>query len=64
MMVGGTARDSGVRVTATDERSGVWAQVTSEDEAWGSDVELQIKDAGGTPFLSTVASARTARSRP
>ncbi|MFF8970222.1 zf-HC2 domain-containing protein [Streptomyces sp. NPDC014995] len=36
-----------VRVTATDERSGVWAQVTIEDEVYGSQVELQVKDAAG-----------------
>ncbi|MFI6034801.1 zf-HC2 domain-containing protein [Streptomyces sp. NPDC051315] len=36
-----------VRVTATDERSGVWAQVTIEDEVYGSQVELRVKDAAG-----------------
>ncbi|MFC9290587.1 zf-HC2 domain-containing protein [Streptomyces sp. NPDC057052] len=34
-------------VAATDQRSGVWAQVTSEDEIWGSQVELEVKDAAG-----------------
>ncbi|MEV6617384.1 zf-HC2 domain-containing protein [Streptomyces sp. NPDC051051] len=34
-------------VAATDQRSGVWAQVTSEDELWGSQVELKVKDAAG-----------------
>ncbi|MFH9861416.1 zf-HC2 domain-containing protein [Streptomyces sp. NPDC017202] len=34
-------------VAATDQRSGVWAQVTSEDELWGSQVELEVKDAAG-----------------
>ncbi|MEU8649809.1 zf-HC2 domain-containing protein [Streptomyces sp. NPDC048737] len=34
-------------VAATDQRSGVWAQVTSEDEVWGSRVELEVKDAAG-----------------
>jgi anti-sigma factor RsiW len=35
------------QLTATDERSGVWAQVTTRDEEWGSDVELEIKDGAG-----------------
>ncbi len=34
-------------VAATDARTGVWAQVTTEDEASGSQVELQVKDAAG-----------------
>lgn len=34
-------------LAATDQRSGVWAQVTSEDELWGSRVELEVKDAAG-----------------
>ncbi|MFF9282643.1 zf-HC2 domain-containing protein [Streptomyces griseosporeus] len=36
-----------VRVAATDERSGVWAQVTTADEDWGSRVELTVKDGAG-----------------
>ncbi|MFE0514351.1 zf-HC2 domain-containing protein [Streptomyces sp. NPDC058964] len=40
--------DSAVRVTAaTDTRSGVWAQVTTADADWGSQVELKVKDATG-----------------
>ncbi|AXE90289.1 zf-HC2 domain-containing protein [Streptomyces sp. Go-475] len=34
-------------VAATDARTGVWAQVTTEDEASGSQLELQVKDAAG-----------------
>ncbi|GGW55268.1 zf-HC2 domain-containing protein [Streptomyces griseoloalbus] len=44
------AEDGGgraVSITATDERSGVWAQVTTEDRAWGSHVELKVKDGAG-----------------
>jgi anti-sigma factor RsiW len=38
--------DEGPRtVAATDARTGVWAQVTTEDEASGSQVELQVRDA-------------------
>ncbi|CAL9655648.1 hypothetical protein SUDANB176_06781 [Streptomyces sp. enrichment culture] len=36
-----------VSIAATDERSGVWAQVTTEDEAWGSQVELKVRDGAG-----------------
>ncbi|MGW1777541.1 zf-HC2 domain-containing protein [Streptomyces sp. NPDC002143] len=49
MMAGagsGDAQDA-VRVTATDEKSGVWAQVTTENETWGSHVQLEVKDAAG-----------------
>ncbi|MGV9291122.1 zf-HC2 domain-containing protein [Streptomyces sp. NPDC003719] len=48
----------GVRVTATDERTGVWAQVTAEDEAWGSDVELEVKDGAGPRSCRLVAVGR------
>ncbi|MEU5510153.1 zf-HC2 domain-containing protein [Streptomyces fungicidicus] len=44
------ARDDGgsaVSITATDERSGVWAQVTTADEAWGSAMEIEVKDGAG-----------------
>ncbi|WP_460071675.1 zf-HC2 domain-containing protein [Streptomyces sp. YKOK-I1] len=47
MMAGGDDAEDAVRVTATDEKSGVWAQVTIEDEAWGSDIELKVKDGAG-----------------
>ncbi|MDH6627785.1 anti-sigma factor RsiW [Streptomyces sp. LBL] len=44
-----------VRVTATDERSGVWAQITTEDEAWGSDVEITVKDGAGPRTCRLIA---------
>ncbi|GAB2330834.1 zf-HC2 domain-containing protein [Streptomyces variabilis] len=34
-------------VEATDERSGVWAEVKIEDRDWGSSVQLRVKDAAG-----------------
>ncbi|MFI2433230.1 zf-HC2 domain-containing protein [Streptomyces sp. NPDC018693] len=46
VLAGGDGSDA-VRVTATDERSGVWAEITAEDAAWGSRVELKVKDAAG-----------------
>ncbi|MBC9725956.1 zf-HC2 domain-containing protein [Streptomyces sp. TRM68367] len=50
--------DSVVRVAATDERSGVWAQVTTEREVWGSQVELEVKDAAGPRACHLVAIGR------
>ncbi|MER7486817.1 zf-HC2 domain-containing protein [Streptomyces sp. NPDC126497] len=38
---------SAVSVAATDERSGVWARVTTEDEAWGSNLAIEVKDGAG-----------------
>ncbi|MFJ5259932.1 anti-sigma factor family protein [Streptomyces sp. NPDC088387] len=45
VMAGGG--ESAVVVEATDARSGVWAQVTAEDEVWGANIELKVKDAAG-----------------
>ncbi|MFH8798619.1 zf-HC2 domain-containing protein [Streptomyces sp. NPDC017936] len=50
--------EQAVRVTATDERSGVWAQVTTEDEIWGSQVELEVKDAAGPRACRLIAVGR------
>jgi hypothetical protein len=47
-----------VRVSATDERSGVWARVTSEDEPWGSQVGLEVRDAAGPRTCLLVAVGR------
>ncbi|MET9385538.1 zf-HC2 domain-containing protein [Streptomyces sp. NPDC002928] len=47
--------DGAVRVAATDERSGVWAQVTTQDEYYGSDVELQVKDGAGPRSCRLIA---------
>ncbi|MXM64429.1 hypothetical protein GR925_13475 [Streptomyces sp. HUCO-GS316] len=47
IMSGDSGGEKAVQVTATDERSGVWAQVTTQDEDWGSAVELEIKDGAG-----------------
>ncbi|MBR8638368.1 zf-HC2 domain-containing protein [Streptomyces tuirus] len=48
MMAQGGSEDPPVRVAATDARTGVWAQVTTEDEASGSQVELKVKDSAGS----------------
>ncbi|MDH6566214.1 anti-sigma factor ChrR (cupin superfamily) [Streptomyces sp. SAI-117] len=42
-------------VQATDARSGVWAQVTTEDEDWGTQVELKVKDESGPRSCHLVA---------
>ncbi|MFG2883577.1 zf-HC2 domain-containing protein [Streptomyces sp. NPDC048297] len=40
--------ENGPRVTAaTDQATGVWARITSEDEDWGSRLRLEVKDASG-----------------
>ncbi len=35
------------QISATDTRTGVWAQVTTQDRVWGSEVDVQVKDSGG-----------------
>lgn len=50
------AADSpGDRVAATDADTGVWAQVTTTDRTWGTDVDVQVKDAGGPRSCRLVA---------
>ncbi|MFE9808504.1 zf-HC2 domain-containing protein [Streptomyces sp. NPDC005227] len=43
------------RVAATDAETGVWAEVTTADRTWGTDVEVQVKDAGGPRSCQLVA---------
>jgi hypothetical protein len=52
--------DSGqtASIEATDARSGVWAQVTTEDEDWGTQVELKVKDEAGPRACHLVAVSR------
>ncbi|MEW2612937.1 zf-HC2 domain-containing protein [Streptomyces sp. NPDC047880] len=47
MMAEGSAEEQPRTVAATDTRTGVWAQVTTEDEASGSQVELKVRDGSG-----------------
>ncbi|MFF8945686.1 zf-HC2 domain-containing protein [Streptomyces sp. NPDC014864] len=42
----GTGKEP-MQVSATDARTGVWAQVSAENADWGSQVELRIKDGAG-----------------
>ncbi|AYC36972.1 MULTISPECIES: zf-HC2 domain-containing protein [Streptomyces] len=45
-------------VEATDAKSGVWAQVVTEDEDWGTAVELKVKDESGPRSCHLVAISR------
>ncbi|MEV6957660.1 zf-HC2 domain-containing protein [Streptomyces sp. NPDC051207] len=45
-------------VTAADERSGVWARLTAEDQEWGSEVELTVGDGAGPRVCRLVAVGR------
>ncbi|WP_406723936.1 zf-HC2 domain-containing protein [Streptomyces sp. GD-15H] len=47
MMTSGGDRPPRASIAATDERSGVWAEITTEDEDWGSRLELKVKDGAG-----------------
>ncbi|MFG2309319.1 anti-sigma factor family protein [Streptomyces sp. NPDC048566] len=42
-------------VTATDADTGVWAQVTTTDRVWGTDVDVRVKDPGGPRSCRLVA---------
>ncbi|MET9154926.1 zf-HC2 domain-containing protein [Streptomyces griseoflavus] len=55
---GGAGAGRVVSIAATDERSGVWAEVTAEDEAWGSHVELRVKDGAGPRVCHLVVIGR------
>lgn len=55
---GGGGGEAAVSVAATDERSGVWAEVTWEDEAWGSHLRLTVKDGAGPRVCRLVVIGR------
>ncbi|MFC4466533.1 zf-HC2 domain-containing protein [Streptomyces xiangluensis] len=42
VLAGGSDAD-GQRVAATDPGTGVWAEVTTHDRAWGSDIDFMVK---------------------
>ncbi|MFF8097289.1 zf-HC2 domain-containing protein [Streptomyces sp. NPDC016675] len=50
--------DAAVRLTATGERSGVWARITTEDEAWGTGVRLEVRDGAGPRSCRLIAVGR------
>ncbi|KUL72274.1 MULTISPECIES: zf-HC2 domain-containing protein [unclassified Streptomyces] len=45
-------------VEATDARSGVWAQVRTENEVYGTQVELKVKDGAGPRTCHLIAVGR------
>ncbi|MFE9702670.1 zf-HC2 domain-containing protein [Streptomyces sp. NPDC005930] len=42
-------------LSATDARSGVWARITAQDAAWGTDVRLEVEDGAGPRSCRLVA---------
>ncbi|MEW2167353.1 zf-HC2 domain-containing protein [Streptomyces sp. NPDC007084] len=45
----------GNRVAATDADTKVWAQVSTTDRIWGTDVDVRVKDPGGPRSCQLVA---------
>ncbi|MFD7708704.1 zf-HC2 domain-containing protein [Streptomyces sp. NPDC059785] len=43
------------RMAATDAATGVWAQITTQDRVWGSEIDAEVKDAGGSRACQLVA---------
>ncbi|MCX5425337.1 zf-HC2 domain-containing protein [Streptomyces sp. NBC_00078] len=58
MMAEGSTRNAAVRMAATDTKSGVWAQVTTQDEKSGSRVKLEVKDGAGPRSCRLIAIGR------
>ncbi|MGW0822862.1 hypothetical protein [Streptomyces sp. NPDC002845] len=56
-IVAGSGSESAT-VEATDPDSGVWAEVRAEDRVWGSQIDLQVKDASGPRPCRLVAIGR------
>ncbi|MFH9810455.1 zf-HC2 domain-containing protein [Streptomyces olivaceus] len=55
---GGPAAPVTATTTATDERSGVWARLTTADEDWGTDVRVEVRDGAGPRSCRLVAVGR------
>ncbi|MGP4043562.1 anti-sigma factor family protein [Streptomyces sp. 2A115] len=49
---------NGERIAATDPGTGVWAEVTTLNRAWGSEVDLKVKDSSGPRPCELVAVGR------
>ncbi|WRZ89050.1 zf-HC2 domain-containing protein [Streptomyces sp. NBC_01007] len=43
------------QMARTDAETGVWAQVSTRDRVWGSEIEVQVKDAKGPRSCELVA---------
>lgn len=57
MMAHGSSTGA-VQVAATDAKSGVWAQLTTQDESTGSQVKLEVKDGAGPRSCRLIAIGR------
>ncbi|GAA3997157.1 zf-HC2 domain-containing protein [Streptomyces marokkonensis] len=58
VVVHASRADTTGRLTATGERSGVWAQLTAEGQAWGTGVELKVRDRAGPRSCRLIAVGR------
>ncbi|EPD66858.1 zf-HC2 domain-containing protein [Streptomyces sp. HGB0020] len=58
MMANAGGGDTVDRITATDAKSGVWAQVTTQNAESGSQVQLEIKDGAGPRSCRLIAVGR------
>jgi hypothetical protein len=58
MMANAGGGDTVDRITATDAKSGVWAQVTTQNAESGSQVQLEIKDGAGPRSCRQIAVGR------
>jgi hypothetical protein len=52
---GSTTTAAATTMTATDPQTGVWAQITSEDRVWGSEIDVTVKDKSGPHACHLVA---------
>lgn len=55
---GGSSSDlagATAQAAATDADTGVWARITTQDRAWGSEVDVEVKDSGGPRPCQLVA---------
>lgn len=55
MQLGGGTEETAAQLATTDERTGVWAELTVSNELYGSDVKLEIKDGAGPRSCRLVA---------
>ncbi|MFI7402475.1 zf-HC2 domain-containing protein [Streptomyces sp. NPDC049541] len=58
MTMAGDGSTDSVRIAATDAKSGVWAQVTTEDAYSGSQIKLEVKDGAGPRPCRLIAIGR------
>ncbi|MET7604418.1 zf-HC2 domain-containing protein [Streptomyces avermitilis] len=54
-MVAGGHGSASPKVTATGAKTGVWAQVTTQERVWGSEIGVTVKDASGPHSCRLIA---------